>query len=187
MILRRRTFMLGALSTSVAIGLTERTWASTEPAREILLVRDAGIPEGAQFIRHWPTGAARIVSFDRDVSALLFGQLVPMWREGVAPIAALTDARAFFLLSHAAGDFGLRLTHRCIHVQGDGAMRHEMAGSLNTEPRPGAIDWPSQAASAARTALTDRRGQALPISELLPGEEAMLVSWVMVPRGQVRA
>ena len=187
MSLCRRTFVLGALSvpiTSVAVQMVGLTGVSMEPARNILLLRDASIPEGAQFIRHWPSGEARVLSFERDVSALLFKQLIPMWRESVAPIAGLTDLRAFFCLSHAAGDYGLRLIYRCVHSRGDGSIRHEVRGS-QLAVRQDVIDWPSQTARAANEALGNLRGQALPISELLPSGEAMLVSWLMVPRDHV--
>lgn len=138
---------------------------ATEGARDILLVRDTSLPEGALFSRYWPSGSARMLSFERDVGPLLFKQIIPMWRrESARPIAGLTDLRAFFCLSHAAGDYGLRLTYRSVQSRSD--------------------DWPSQAARGAKEAFDAIRGQALPISELLPSE-GMLVSWLMVPRGRL--
>lgn len=182
----RRTFVLGALSvpvTSVAARAAGRTWVPTDPPRDVLLVWDAGIPEAGQFARYWPSGEARLLSFERDVSSLLFKQLIPMWRrEKVVSIAGLTDSRAFFCLSHAAGDYGLRLKYRCVHSRSDGAIRHEARGSQHAVGQD-AIDWPLQSARAAREVLRNMRGQALPIPEMLPSGEPVLVSWLMVPRG----
>lgn len=186
----RRTFVLGALSvpvTSVAARAAGRTWVPMGWPRDVLLVRDARIPEAGQFVRDWPSGEARMLTFEGDVSPLLFKQLIPMWRrESVAPIAGLTDSRAFFCLSHAAGDYGLRLKYRCVHSRSDDAIRHEARGSQHAVGQD-AIDWPLQSARAAREVLGNMRGQALPIPELLPDGEPVLVSWLMVPRGRALA
>lgn len=178
MTIRRRTFMMGALSlpaASVAMQLAR----PGEGAANILLISDANIPEAAQFSRQWPLGEARMLSFERDITALLFGQLIPIWRQGsVRPIAGLTDLRAFFCLSHAAADFGLRLTHRSVQGRGGGSASQGATQQNFT-------DWPAQTARAARTALAAVRGPALSISELLPSEDDRLVSWLMVPRGRL--
>lgn len=182
MIFRRRTFVIGALSlpaASLAGRLTMPSEIRSEGAGSILLVSDANIPEARRFSRYWPSGTARMLSFERDVSALLFGQLMPMWRQGsVVPIAGLTDVRAFFCLSHAAGDYGLRLTYRSVRGRTDGSVSQHAT-------RQDVFDWPSQTARAVKEALDTVRGQALSISELLPDRDEMLVSWLMVPRGRV--
>lgn len=178
MTIRRRTFMMGALSLPAAT-VAMRLAGPSDDAGDILLISDANIPEAARFSRQWPFAQARMLSYDRDITALLFGQLIPMWRQGsVGPVAGLTDLRAFFCLSHAAGDFGLRLTHR--------SMQRRDGGSASQGPtRQDFADWPSQAARAVRTTLAAVRGPALSISELLPGEDNVLVSWLMVPRGRL--
>lgn len=178
MTIRRRTFMMGALSLPAAT-VAMRLARPSEGAGNILLISDANIPEAARFSRQWPFAQARMLGFESDITALLFGQLIPMWRQGsVVPITGLTDLRAFFCLSHAAGDFGLRLTYRSVQGRDGGS-------ASQGETRQDFADWPSQTARAARTALAAVRGPALSISELLPSEGEMLVSWLMVPRGRL--
>lgn len=180
----RRTFVLGALSlpfASVATPLMGRT-ATVRPDRALLLVSDIGVPVGAQFLEGWSAVAAETLGFNGNISALLIERLVPKWRrEGVSPIAGLTDARAFFCLSHMAGDHGLRLAYRSVRARSEGEARE------SRRVHEGQTDWLSRSTREMAQALgSSQRRQALPIPELLP-DESVLVSWLMLPRAQVVA
>jgi hypothetical protein len=177
----RRTFLGSALFFTLPVASAATPIAGPTAARGLLVVGDSSIPGSAGFLKSWSSAEAQRLGFNGNIGALLMKMLVPTWRQRpAAPIAGLTDLRAFFCLSQMAADHGLMLVHRHVHGPVDGP-----AGLPLIAQHP--TDWSSQAAHGVKQALSTPAGRrALPISELLPGNQPVPVSWLMLPRDALR-
>lgn len=165
---QRRAFILGASSLAVTFALAKPQINAT-PLQKLVIVHETEVPASGRFANAWPSTNARTIAFGEDVTALIYERLVPIWREGDTATIGLTNARACFCLAQVAADHGLRLIHRGIHGDANGAA------------------WPSRLAMGLERKLRETsRLQAVSIHELLPDGSNTLVSWAMVPRAARR-